>query len=227
MGLLRDAGTGVRVPDVVAVCEDPAVLGVPFYLMAKVEGDVVRDTMPAWLTEGRRRDVGFDVVHALAEIHSAPYQPFVDSGIGRPSGYLERQVRRWRGQREGMLAAGGGRDLPDYDAVSAWLGDHLPQDAGDPAVVHGDYKLDNVILDGSTGRVAAVVDTRCWASRSSKCGISISPRSRAWTGWTRASTAPSVPSRSLIAAANASPSMPSACIQPPMVSASELVSTPP
>ena len=158
MSLLRDAGTGVRVPAVIAVCDDPAVIGAPFYLMAKVEGDVVRDTMPAWLTEGRRRDVGLDLVHALAEIHSAPYQPFVDSGIGRASGYLERQVRRWRGQREGMLAAGGGRDLPDYDAVSAWLGDHLPQDAGDPAVVHGDYKLDNVILDGSTGRVAAVVD---------------------------------------------------------------------
>jgi len=131
---------------------------VPFYLMAKVEGDVVREALPAWLAEDRRRDVGLDLVAALAEVHSAPYQPFVDAGIGRPSGYLERQVRRWRGQREGMLAAGGGRRLPDYDAVSAWLGDHLPQDAGDPALVHGDFKLDNVILDPQAGRIAAVVD---------------------------------------------------------------------
>ncbi|MCA1710338.1 MAG: phosphotransferase family protein [Actinobacteria bacterium] len=156
MDLLRKAGTGVRVPEVVAVCEDSTVIGVPFYLMAKVDGDVVRDAMPAWLTEDRRREVGLDLVAALAEIHRAPYEPFVASGIGRPSGYLERQVRRWRGQREGMLAGGGGRELPDYDAVSAWLGDHLPAEQH-PAVVHGDYKLDNVIL-GSDGRVAAVVD---------------------------------------------------------------------
>lgn len=156
MDLLRRAETGVRVPEVVAVCEDPSVIGVPFYLMAKVEGDVVRDSLPAWLTEDRRRTVGLDLVQALAEIHSAPYEPFVDSGIGRPSGYLERQVRRWRGQREGMLAAGGGRELPDYDAVSAWLGDNLPAEQH-PSLVHGDFKLDNVILRAD-GRVAAVVD---------------------------------------------------------------------
>ena len=158
LDLLRRSDTGVRVPEVVAVCEDTGVIGVPFYVMAKVEGDVVRDALPAWLSEDRRRDVGLDLVQALAEIHSAPYQPFVDAGIGRAGGYLERQVRRWRGQREGMLAGGGGRDLPDYDAVSAWLGDHLPQDAGDPALVHGDFKLDNVILDPGSARIAAVVD---------------------------------------------------------------------
>ena len=158
LDLLRRSDTGVRVPEVVAVCEDTGVIGVPFYVMAKVEGDVVRDALPAWLSEDRRRDVGLDLVQALAEIHSAPYQPFVDAGIGRAGGYLERQVRRWRGQRDGMLAAGGGRDLPDYDAVSAWLGDHLPQEAGDPALVHGDFKLDNVILDPGSARIAAVVD---------------------------------------------------------------------
>ncbi len=158
LDLLRKADTGVRVPEVVAVCEDTSVIGVPFYLMDRVAGDVVRDTLPDWLTEDRRGEVGLDLVQALAEIHSAPYQPFVDAGIGKPSGYLERQVRRWRGQREGMLATGGGRDLPDYDAVSAWLGDHLPQDAGDPALVHGDFKLDNVILDPGEARIAAVVD---------------------------------------------------------------------
>ncbi|MCU1673761.1 MAG: phosphotransferase family protein [Frankiales bacterium] len=156
MDLLRRADTGVRVPEVVAVCEDTSVIGAPFYLMARVDGDVVRDCLPAWLTEDRRRATGLELVEALAEIHAAPYEPFVAGGIGRPSGYLERQVRRWRGQREGMLAAGGGRELPDYDAVSAWLGDNLPVEQP-PAVVHGDYKLDNVIL-GSDGRVAAVVD---------------------------------------------------------------------
>src|SRR4051812_28380403 len=94
-----------------------------------------------------------------------------------------------------MLAAGGGRELPDYDAVSAWLGDHLPQDAGDPALVHGDFKLDNVILDPvagpsprwSTGRwprsaIRWRTSATCSASvssRASRCRSSATPRDRA------------------------------------------------
>jgi aminoglycoside phosphotransferase (APT) family kinase protein len=163
LDLLARADAGVRVPQVLAACEDPAVIGAPFYVMDRVEGDVVRDRLPGWLTEDRRRGTGLDLVAALAELHAAPYEPFVEAGIGRPSGYLDRQLRRWRGQREGVqaaVAAAGAtaRELPDYDVVRNWLEAHVPADAGAPTVVHGDYKLDNVILDPSTGRVAAVVD---------------------------------------------------------------------
>lgn len=173
LDLLAKAGTGVRVPRVLAACDDPSVIGVPFYLMERVDGEVIRDELPGWLAEdgrdaGRRRLLGFDVVDALAELHLVPYEPFVTAGLGRAGGYLERQLRRWRGQREGIrqaVAAAGGtaRELPDYDAVSDWLGAHLPAE-GEPCVVHGDYKLDNVVVTaaGPSGdgvpRVAAILD---------------------------------------------------------------------
>lgn len=163
-------GSGVRVPCVVAACEDDSVLGAPFYLMESAEGVVIRAELPAWLREGgeapaRQRALGLDVVDSLAEIHGADWQPLVAAGIGKPSGYLERQVRRWVGQREGIqaaVAAAGAqaRDLPDYDVVRDWLRAHLPDEQA-PAIVHGDFKLDNVIVEQSgdgTPRVTAVLD---------------------------------------------------------------------
>ena len=88
------------------------MLGAPFYLMERVEGVVVRDVLPAWLDEPRRHALGLDLATAFAEVHRADPQPFVDAGLGRPGGYLARQLRRWTGQREGIqaaVAAAGGR----------------------------------------------------------------------------------------------------------------------
>jgi len=163
LDLLDHAG-GVRVPVVAVACDDDAVIGAPFYLMERSGGVVVRDELPGWLDEATRRTTGLDLVAALAELHGAAWQPFVEAGVGRESGYVERQLRRWAGQREGIqaaVAAGGGaaRELPDYDHVRDWLrarAADLP--AQRTALVHGDYKLDNVILDPETGRVAAIVD---------------------------------------------------------------------
>lgn len=161
--LLARSGAPVRVPQVVAVCEDPGVIGAPFYLMERVDGVVIRDSVPGWLDEPRRRALGLDLATALAEIHQAPTEPFVAAGLGREGGYLARQLRRWVGQREGIqqaVASAGGRarDLPDYDAVRDWLQAHLPEEQP-PAVVHGDYKLDNVIVGPDEQPcVAAVVD---------------------------------------------------------------------
>lgn len=163
--LLARADAPVRVPAVVAVCEDPDVIGAPFYLMERVAGVVVRDTLPAWLDESAQRLLGLDLVDALAEVHRVDPAPFVAAGLGRPRGYLDRQLRRWAGQREGIqtaVAATGrqARELPDYDAVRDWLRERLPDEAP-RAVVHGDYKLDNVIVAGAGAadvRVAAVVD---------------------------------------------------------------------
>ena len=165
LSLLAASPSPVRVPAVVAVCEDPTVIGAPFYLMERTPGTVVRDVLPDWLADSpARHRLGLDLADALAEIHAVDWQPFVQAGIGRPGGYLERQLRRWSGQREGIqeaAAAVGGRAraLPDYDAVRDWLRAHLP-DEGEPAIVHGDYKLDNVIVehDGPGPRVAAAVD---------------------------------------------------------------------
>ena len=171
--LLRATGHPVRVPGVVAVCEDPTVIGVPFYLMDEVDGVIVRHELPAAVATdpAALRALGLDLADALAEIHQVSWEPFVEAGIGRPGGYLARQLKRWTGQREGIrqaAAAAGGRarDLPDYDAVRDWLAAHLPAEDA-PAVVHGDYKLDNTVVDlaaatgaagGGSRPIAAVVD---------------------------------------------------------------------
>jgi aminoglycoside phosphotransferase (APT) family kinase protein len=165
LDLLGRSDVPVRVPEVVAVCEESQVIGAPFYLMERATGVVVRDSLPSWLDEEGQRAVGLDLADALGEIHRVNPEPFVTAGLGRPSGYLERQLRRWTGQREGIeaaVAAAGGqaRALPDYDAVRGWLGEHLPAESP-VAVVHGDYKLDNVVIEEGAGgapRVTAVLD---------------------------------------------------------------------
>lgn len=166
LDLLVRADAPVRVPRPVAVCVEPTVLGAPFYLMERVEGAVIRESLPPWLDEPGRRWLGLDLAKAFAEIHRVDPGPFVDARLGRPGGYLERQLRRWVGQREGIqasVAATGAkaRDLPDYDAVRDWLRANLPDEA-EPAVVHGDAKLDNVVVevpaDGELPRVTAVLD---------------------------------------------------------------------
>jgi aminoglycoside phosphotransferase (APT) family kinase protein len=164
LDLLVASDRPVRVPRPLAVCEDASVLGAPFYLMEHVDGVVVRDTVPAWLDESARHEVGLDLARAFAEVHLVPVEPFVAAGLGRSGGYLTRQLRRWAGQREGIrqaVAAAGGtaRELPDYDAVRDWLAAHLPEETA-PSVVHGDAKLDNVVVarHGGTALVAAVLD---------------------------------------------------------------------
>jgi aminoglycoside phosphotransferase (APT) family kinase protein len=153
MDLLGRSGCGVRVPTVTLACADPAVIGAPFYLMERVPGEVIRTSLPEWATEEARRAIGFELVDALAELHSAPVEPFVEAGIGKPAGYLERQLRRWRGQREGAKT----RELPDYDVLSDWLERHLPKQAG-TSLVHGDYKLDNVAVSPDGPRLTAILD---------------------------------------------------------------------
>ncbi len=153
----------VRVPRVVAACADPGVIGAPFYLAERVAGDVVRGELPGWLRGDpvAGRALSLDLVEALAEIHRVPVDPLVDAGIGRPTGYLARQLRRWTGQREGIrttVAAAGGRarELADYEVVRDWLIAHVPAEVA-ATLVHGDYKLDNVVV-GPPGRVRAVLD---------------------------------------------------------------------
>jgi aminoglycoside phosphotransferase (APT) family kinase protein len=153
LDLLGRSGCGVRVPTVTLACEDPEAIGAPFYLMERVDGEVIRQALPEWAREEQRHAIGYELVDALAELHAAPVEPFVDAGIGKPDGYLARQLRRWRGQREGAKT----RELPDYDVLSAWLEEHLPMQAG-TSLVHGDYKLDNVAMSADGPRLTAILD---------------------------------------------------------------------
>jgi aminoglycoside phosphotransferase (APT) family kinase protein len=145
----------VRAPRPLAFCGDPGVIGAPFYLMELVVGEVVRERFPADLDapQERRRALE-EFVDALVEIHAAPWRGTALERIGRPSGYLERQVRRWKAQWGHNRT----RDVPDIDRMGAWLSDHLPDDP-ETTLVHGDYKLDNSIFrPGAPARLAVIVD---------------------------------------------------------------------
>jgi aminoglycoside phosphotransferase (APT) family kinase protein len=150
------APTAARVPAVLAVGDDPALIGAPFYVMERVAGDVVTASVPAALdTPDERRRVGEELVDALVEVHAVDWQ---GGGLAdfspRPEDYLERQLRRFGGLWERHRT----RDLPAVERVAAWLDEHRPASPA-PTIVHGDYRLGNVMLaPGAPARVAAVFD---------------------------------------------------------------------
>ena len=149
-------GTAARAPRAVLACPDPGVIGAPFFLMEKVEGIVIRDRLPAFLDEPQRRRVGDELVDALAELHAVDWRAVGLEGWGKPTGYLERQLRRWSGQLE--LATRFTRPLPDLEEAGRWLAERLPE-SGPATIVHGDYKLDNVVLAlEAPARVVAILD---------------------------------------------------------------------
>jgi aminoglycoside phosphotransferase (APT) family kinase protein len=143
-----------RVPELLAVCDDDGVLGVPFYVMRELHGHVVTGELPAVLAEPpARRSAGLDLVDALAELHAVDIDAAGLAGFGRPDGYLERQVRRF----EALWEHNATRDLPLVAELAAWLRSTLPS-SGAPCVVHGDYRLGNVMLERDEPRVLALLD---------------------------------------------------------------------
>lgn len=147
---LRD--TDVPVPSPVHLCDDDTVLGCPFYLMSWVEGPVLRDAEDTTeLPHDVARTAAMHLVDTLATLHAAP--PSVLSGMGRPDGYMSRQVARWRSQWE--LSAT--RELPEVGLLADRLAASVPVPRS-VGIVHGDYRLDNVILRPGYDGVAAVID---------------------------------------------------------------------
>ncbi|MBV9206294.1 MAG: phosphotransferase family protein [Actinobacteria bacterium] len=137
------AGTPVPVPPI--LLEDAGeLIGVPFYVMEKVDGYVIGDTLPAGYAESEtgRRGIVDALVDTLADLHAVdPHQVGLD-GYGRPDGYGARQVRRWSEQWERSKD----RDVPAVDELARRLRADPPAGPGG-AIVHGDYRLDNCILD--------------------------------------------------------------------------------
>lgn len=151
------ARTAVRAPRPVLACPDETVIGAPFYLMERVHGFVIRDELPPGFGDpATRTPIGDELVDALAELHAVDWRAVGLEGWGRPTGYLARQVKRWRGQLE--LATQFSRPLPDLVRVGEWLAGHVPPDAA-PTIVQGDYKLDNVAFDPNPpARLLAIFD---------------------------------------------------------------------
>ena len=146
--------TPIPVPTTVALCRDEAVMGVPFYVMALVDGLVARDTKTAArvFDEQQRREVGFRLADTIAAIHSLDPQAVGLGDLGQPSGYISRQLRRWKRQ----LDASRTRPLEELYVVHDRLAGRIPAE-DKLGLVHGDFRLDNCILS-TTGDVNAVLD---------------------------------------------------------------------
>lgn len=145
--------TDVPVPTPYALCEDVSILGAPFYVMERIVGKPYRFAVDlAPLGPERTRTISTDLVDTLAKLHAVDPESVGLSDFGRPEGFLARQVRRWKKQ----LDASHTRDLPAADELYARLAAQIPAESA-TGIVHGDYRLDNVLLD-ETYRPAAVID---------------------------------------------------------------------
>jgi aminoglycoside phosphotransferase (APT) family kinase protein len=150
---LRD--TPARVPEVLAVCEDEATIGCPFYVMERIDGEVMVTSIPTGLdTPLQRRAIGEQLIDALVEIHSVDWQAVGLDGFGKPTGYLERQLRRF----VGLWEVNKTREIPAVERVGGWLAENMPS-SGPATIVHGDYRLGNTIFaPDAPAHLAAVLD---------------------------------------------------------------------
>jgi aminoglycoside phosphotransferase (APT) family kinase protein len=145
--------TAVPVPEPVLLCQGESVIGAPFYVMEFVDGTPYRTSAQlASLGPERTRGVVLGLVDTLVELHAVEPAAVGLGDFGRPEGFLERQLRRWGKQ----LEASRNRDLPGIGELHATLGKSLPASPA-PAVVHGDYRLDNVLVGGDD-RIKAILD---------------------------------------------------------------------
>ena len=145
----------VPVPRIFAVCSDESVLGVPFYVMEHLDGQVITDTIPDALgAPDRRYASSIAVVDLLLRLAKVPVDSPEGQALGRPAGYLARQVERFASLWDGNTL----RSLPEVAELADWLARNLPS-SPDPAVVHGDYRMGNVMFrPGSSAQVLALLD---------------------------------------------------------------------
>jgi aminoglycoside phosphotransferase (APT) family kinase protein len=139
------------------LCEDTTIIGSVFYVMERRRGMVVRHEEPLGLANRpeERRRVSEAMIDTLASLHAVDVSDGPLAGLGRPAGFVSRQVRGWteRWQKSKLS------ELPEMEALASWLASRIPPDPLDPAVVHGDFKLDNVLLDPlDLAHVVAVFD---------------------------------------------------------------------
>ena len=149
------ADAHVRTPRVLVACDDETVIGAPFYVMEKIEGDVVTTAIPDPLdTPVERARMADELIDSLVEIHAVDWRACGLEGYGKLTGYLERQLRRFSGLWEHNKT----REVDVLERTTAWLRSNLP-DSGPATIVHGDYRLGNTMFaPGAPARLAAIFD---------------------------------------------------------------------
>ncbi len=132
-------------PRPLAYSEDPAVMGCPFYVMERIRGIILRKELPEGLhlSPDDARRLCERLLDVQLELHAVDYRRAGLADFGRPEGYVQRQVEGWSRR----YAAARTGDAPDFDAVISWLHEKMPAGPVRPAVIHNDYKMDNVVLD--------------------------------------------------------------------------------
>ena len=147
------AGTGVPVAKMHALCEDDTVIGTAFYVMEYVEGRILWDPTLPGMTSAQRAAHYDELNHVIATLHRVVYTAIGLGDFGRTGSYISRQVARWSKQYQ---AAGADR-IDAMDHLIEWLPAHIP-DGDETSIVHGDYRLDNVIFHPTEPRILAVLD---------------------------------------------------------------------
>jgi aminoglycoside phosphotransferase (APT) family kinase protein len=155
------AGSDVPHPGLIAACPTTDVLGAAFYLMEPIEGFNPASGLPEphRSDPAMRRAMGFAMVDGIAALAGIDHVAVGLGDFGKPEGWLERQVRRWRSQLDSYAELDGypGPDIPGVDRVSAWLDEHRPA-SWQPGIIHGDYHFANVLVRHDGPELAAIVD---------------------------------------------------------------------
>ncbi len=147
------ADTDVPVARAHVLCEDDSVIGQAFYVMQHVEGRVIRNYALPELAPAART-AHFDAMNdVLARLHAVDWRAVGLEGYGREGGYCARQVRRWSGQYEASRTG----DVPEMEKLMVWLGEHMPA-REETCIVHGDYRMENMIMAPDRPEVLAVID---------------------------------------------------------------------
>jgi aminoglycoside phosphotransferase (APT) family kinase protein len=143
-------------PKTILHCEDLSVLGAPFYLMERIRGIILRKDPPQGLSfsADTARSLSGSFIHNLARLHSLDYARIGLADLGKPEGYLERQVRGWIERYYSSQTD----DFAEVEPISTWLKEHMPASC-EAALIHNDYKYDSLMLDsGDLTKIVGVLD---------------------------------------------------------------------
>jgi aminoglycoside phosphotransferase (APT) family kinase protein len=148
------AATEVPVARMFALCDDETVIGRAFYVMECVEGRVLWEQSLPGMTATERRAIYLEMNRVISALHQVDYAAIGLADYGKPGNYFARQISRWTKQYQASET----EKIEAMDALIAWLPEHIPPDDGSISIVHGDYRMDNLIFHPTEPRILAILD---------------------------------------------------------------------